>query len=119
LDLPGWSWLARPTKSPYEPEGRGFESLRACHLFMYFVYVLRSLGTGRNYVGFATDPVQRLGQHNSGTTKSTKNRGPWELVHREAFPTRGEAMRRDRFLKSGQGREELKRILGRARSSAE
>ncbi len=78
---------------------------------MYFVYVLRSLRTGRNYVGFATNLVQRLGQHNSGITKSTKNRGPWELVHQEAFQTRAEAMRRERYWKSGQGREELKDIL--------
>jgi len=28
---------------------------------MYTVYVLRSLSTGRHYVGFAADVVQRLG----------------------------------------------------------
>ncbi len=78
---------------------------------MYFVYVLRSLTTGRHYVGFTSDLVQRLGQHNQGITKSTKNRGPWELVHQEFLATRGEAMKRERFLKSGQGREELKHIL--------
>ncbi|MGH9863291.1 MAG: GIY-YIG nuclease family protein [Candidatus Acidiferrales bacterium] len=43
---------------------------------MYFVYVLRSLATGRRYVGFTADPTQRLGQHDRGVTKSTKNRGP-------------------------------------------
>jgi putative endonuclease len=79
---------------------------------MFFVYVLRSVRNGQRYVGFCQDLVQRLGQHNAGITKSTKNRGPWELVHREMFPTRALAMRRERFLKSGQGREELKRILG-------
>ena len=78
---------------------------------MYFIYVLRSLRTGRHYTGFAEDPMQRLGQHNKGITKSTKNRGPWELVYQETFETRAAAMRRERFLKSGQGREELKRIL--------
>ena len=58
-----------------------------------------------------SDLTQRFGQHNHGVTKSTKNRGPWELVHREEFGMRGEAMRRERFLKSGQGREELKKLL--------
>ncbi|MGH9863290.1 MAG: GIY-YIG nuclease family protein, partial [Candidatus Acidiferrales bacterium] len=43
---------------------------------MYFVYVLRSCTTDRHYVGYTSDLVQRLGQHNSGITKSTKNRGP-------------------------------------------
>ena len=78
---------------------------------MYFVYILHSAKTNRHYIGFATDVVQRLGQHNSGITKSTRGRGPWLLVHQEEFSTRVEAMRRERFLKTGQGREELKRIL--------
>jgi len=86
-------------------------SPRARHSFMYFIYILRSLATGRSYVGFTKDLIQRLGQHNHGITKSMKNRGPWELVHQQSYRTRGEAVRRERFLKSGQGREELKRIL--------
>ena len=78
---------------------------------MFFVYVLGSETTGRHYVGFASDVVQRLGQHNSGITQSTRNRGPWKLVYQETLQTRSAAMRRERYLKSGQGREELKRIL--------
>jgi len=62
--------------------------------------------------------MQRLGQHNNGITKSTKNRGPWEIVLREEFDTRSEAMQRERFLKSGQGRVELKKILVSAKGSA-
>jgi putative endonuclease len=87
---------------------------------MFFVYVLRSAATGRHYVGSCADPVQRLGQHNAGVTKSTKNRGPWELVYQEEWPTRSEAMRREQYWKSGKGREELKRVLAeRAQSAAE
>jgi len=81
---------------------------------MFYVYVLRSETTGRHYIGFTSDPIQRLGQHNRGITKSTKNRGPWELVYQEPLETRSAAMRRERYLKSGQGREELKRILSRS-----
>jgi putative endonuclease len=78
---------------------------------MFFVYVLRSETTGRHYVGFCRDVVQRVGQHNAGLTKSTKNRGLWILVHQEGYPTRSAAMRRERFLKSGQGREDLRRLI--------
>jgi putative endonuclease len=78
---------------------------------MFFVYVLQSSKTLKFYTGYAADLVQRLGQHNAGITKSTKGRGTWELVYQEECPTRAEAMRRERQLKSGQGREELKRIL--------
>jgi putative endonuclease len=78
---------------------------------MYFVYVIQNQGSKRLYTGHTQDLEQRLGQHNCGITKSTKNRGRWELVYHESFATRGEAMRRERFLKSGQGREEIQRIL--------
>jgi putative endonuclease len=78
---------------------------------MFHVYVLRSETTARHYVGYTSDLTHRLGQHNDGITKSTKNRGPWQLVHSEDFNTRPEAVRRERFLKTGQGRAELKRIL--------
>ena len=78
---------------------------------MFFVYVLYSEKTGKHYVGFAANLIQRIGQHNMGITKSTKNRGPWRLVYHESVETRADAMRRERYLKSGQGREELKGIL--------
>ena len=68
-------------------------------------------------MGHTSDLTQRLGQHNIGITKSTKNRGPWKLIHQEHFPTKAEAMRRERFFKTGQGREELKQLLSVPRST--
>src|SRR5271155_5395130 len=47
---------------------------------MYFVYVLENTATRKHYTGFTTDLTQRVGQHNSGVTKSTKNRGKWVLL---------------------------------------
>ena len=78
---------------------------------MFCVYVLRSLTTGEHYTGSTRDRIQRLGQHNEGIVRSTKHARPWELIYYEEFPSRAEAVRRERFLKSGQGREELKLIL--------
>ncbi len=53
---------------------------------MFCVYVLRGTTTGHLYTGFTSDLEWRLGQHNRGITKSTKNRCPWELAHREPLP---------------------------------
>ena len=78
---------------------------------MFSVYVLRSLVTGRLYTGYTSDLSHRLAQHNHGITKSTQHDGPWELVHTEHFATRSEAMRRERYLKTGKGREEIKSLL--------
>ena len=77
---------------------------------MYFVYVLWSDATGCHYVGHTSDLTQRLGQHNNGITKSTNNRESWNMIHKEHFPTRADAKRRERFLKTGSGREELKQL---------
>ena len=85
---------------------------------MFFVYVLNSDSIHKHYVGYTADIIQRLGQHNAGLSKWTQAGRPWRLVHQEPFLTRSEAVRRERFYKSGRGREELKRILAiRALSS--
>jgi putative endonuclease len=54
---------------------------------------------------------QRLERHNAGLTRSTRNRGPWDLVYKEEVQTRAEAVARERFFKTGAGREELKRRI--------
>ncbi|MBI1305577.1 MAG: GIY-YIG nuclease family protein [Bacteroidetes bacterium] len=76
---------------------------------MFFTYILRSVEHKRFYVGMSSDVDQRLKQHNAGRTKSTKPYGPWELIHVEEFETRLEARKRELYLKSGFGREWIKR----------
>ena len=36
---------------------------------------------------------------------------PWKVIYHEEFPTRAEAMQKEKWLKSGAGRKELKKIL--------
>jgi putative endonuclease len=83
---------------------------------MYNVYVLLSKSTGKHYTG-QTDNLQiRFNAHNTGLARYTHGRGPWDLVYFEELPTRRLAMAREKFLKSGQGRQWLKEKLnGRAR----
>ena len=84
---------------------------------MFHIYVLPSENTGRHYVGYTSDLTQRLGSQNDGITKSTRNRGPWTLIYQDSFPSKLDAKRRERFLKTGQGREELKQLISVARSA--
>ena len=79
---------------------------------MYYVYVLRSLINRRLYTGSTQDIERRLKEHNSGKTKYTSSTKPFELVYKETYNTRLEAVRREKFLKSGKGREFLKDKLG-------
>ncbi len=83
---------------------------RAIHA-MFIVYRLRSVTTGRFYTGLTSDLPRRLREHNSDTSTSTKHRSPSELVRQEQFGALSEAARRERFLKTGHGREEIRRIL--------
>ena len=79
---------------------------------MYFVYVLKSEITGRRYVGSCSDLEDRLHRHNQERSKATKHGAPWKLVHYESFETRTEAVRRERYFKTGRGRDELDRLNG-------
>jgi putative endonuclease len=78
---------------------------------MYYVYAIKSEVDGRLYKGLTENLEIRVKQHNSGKTKSTKGFLPWILVYHEEFSTRIEARLREKYLKSGSGRDFLHRIL--------
>ena len=74
------------------------------------MYALKSLKDGRIYVGFTGNLEKRLNEHNSGKTSSTKAWVPWELLYSEKVSTRIEARKREKYLKSGIGKEYLKSL---------
>ena len=78
---------------------------------MYFVYAIHSEIVNRIYVGMSSNVEKRLLEHNSGKTKSTKGYKPWTLFYKETLETRTEARIREKYLKSGCGKEFLKEIL--------
>jgi len=77
---------------------------------MFHCYVLRSQKTGRRYVGSCEDLTERMRRHNAGESKATKHGVPWVLVHIEGFATRTEAAQRERYFKSGTGRDDLAKL---------
>jgi putative endonuclease len=75
-----------------------------------FVYVLRSdVEPERHYVGTASDVDQRLEWHNHGPCGWSVDHRPWSVVVSLEFPTEAEAVRFERYLKSGSGRAFAKR----------
>ncbi len=77
---------------------------------MIIVYVIRSLKDGRFYVGMTKDLERRIQEHESGKTKSTKSFRPWKLIFTESFQSYSEARKREKYLKSGSGKEYIKRM---------
>ncbi len=74
---------------------------------MFWVYILKSKKDERFYTGITQDFERRLEEHNKGksSTPSTSHRGPFVLVYKESFSTRLEAREKEKWLKSGKGRE--------------
>ena len=75
---------------------------------MFYVYVLDSLHDSGLYIGYSTDLRRRLGEHEEGAARATSYRGPWKLIHYEAYVEEADAIGRERYLKSGTGRRLLK-----------
>ena len=92
---------------------RGGEVAPACRqaglvrLIMYHVYVLMNRDR-RLYIGLTNSLERRLEEHRKGYHRSTKSYRPYRLVHKEIFDLRVDARKREKYLKSGEGREWLK-----------
>jgi putative endonuclease len=69
----------------------------------YYVYVLQSLKDKGLYTGFTSNLEYRLRDHNTGHTKSLRNRRPLKLIYFEEYETKKEAMDRERFFKTPKG----------------
>ena len=78
---------------------------------MYFVYAIKSISRNYIYVGMSDNLERRLKQHNNGTNKVTKAYRPFILLLSEEFESRGLARIREKYLKSGIGKEYLKTLL--------
>jgi putative endonuclease len=79
---------------------------------VFFVYVLRSQRDGALYIGLTQDVARRLQQHNRGHQRSTRVKRPFVLVLSEPFETRYAARAREKYYKSGFGREILRASFG-------
>ena len=85
---------------------------------MYYVYVLWSNKLQKRYVGSTDNVEKRIKGHNYGSSKFTKGGIPWYLIHEEVFSSKSEALKREKFLKSGQGRAWLDKKFPQFRKGA-
>jgi len=83
---------------------------------MYCTYLLYSLRFDRIYIGHTDKLRSRLGRHNSGKVKSTKQYVPWEQILYEENPSRSLEMKREKVLKAHKGIDFIRNNLlnGRA-----
>jgi len=77
---------------------------------MHYVYILllsnRQLYTGR------TDNIRRrILEHKNGKVKSTSVRLPLRLIHYESYLVKSDAVRREKFLKTTEGKRLLRQQI--------
>lgn len=77
----------------------------------FFVYIFFSIKDGKLYIGYSEDLKARINEHFRGKVRATKLRLPLVLIHYEAFTDKKDAKSREKFLKSGFGRSQLKKAL--------
>ncbi|MBN8707265.1 MAG: GIY-YIG nuclease family protein [Bacteroidetes bacterium] len=78
---------------------------------MFYTYVLKSVKTGKFYIGYSSDIAKRIEKHNNGKSRSTKSGIPWSLYYFESYETKTEAIRRELEMKSWKSHKKLEQLL--------
>ena len=79
---------------------------------MYFIYILYSTGADKYYIGYTSDPIHRLEEHNSKpfNTFTSKYR-PWSLAATfRCSEERNEAMQIEKWIKNQKSRKLLEKL---------
>ncbi|MFC3414867.1 GIY-YIG nuclease family protein [Algoriphagus hitonicola] len=77
----------------------------------YFVYIIQSELDGTLYVGSSKDPISRLEKHNRPHKGFTARKQPWKLLYAEKFPSKKDALIREKFLKAQKSRAFLWNLI--------
>ena len=78
---------------------------------MWYVYIIQSKVDLELYVGLSNDLRKRFELHNKGKVFSTRLRAPFQLLYYEAHQNKYDAAAREQFLKTGWGKNWIKRVL--------
>ncbi|WP_396152256.1 GIY-YIG nuclease family protein [Flavobacterium sp.] len=77
----------------------------------FVVYMLYSEKFDKTYVGFTSSLIERFKSHNFlATSGYTLKFRPWKVVYLEFYNSKTEAMNREKWLKTGNGRTFIKNL---------
>ncbi len=83
---------------------------------MYYTYVLQSQKDLDLYIGYSANLKERFEYHKKGWVESTKDRRPLRLIFYEAFFSKEDAQRREKYFKTDKGKKALKLMLRSSRT---
>ncbi|WP_299054795.1 GIY-YIG nuclease family protein [uncultured Polaribacter sp.] len=79
-------------------------------VYMFYVYAISSKDKNYIYVGLTSNLKERLKRHNGLRERTTKFYAPFKLLYSEQVKTRIEARVREKYWKSGVGKEKLRSL---------
>ena len=84
---------------------------------MYYIYILK-MNNNKLYTGSTSDLKRRIIEHKKGKVTSTKNFLPVDLILYEGYILKSDAQRREKYLKTTEGkrflRQQIKDYLNKA-----
>ncbi len=80
-------------------------------IIIWYVYIIQSEKDNHLYVGMTNNLRRRLELHDSGKIFSTRPRMPFKPIYYEAHENKYDAAAREHFLKSGWGKNWIKKTL--------
>ena len=77
----------------------------------FLVYILYSEKFNKTYVGFTSNLIGRIKSHNELGYDWTKSFRPWKVVYIEVFENKTDAIKKEKYFKTGKGRIEKDKII--------
>ena len=77
---------------------------------MIYVYAISSTNHNYIYVGMTNNLEERFHRHNTGRERTTKPYLPYKIIYQEECLDRTSARKREKYWKSGVGKEQLRKI---------
>lgn len=87
-------------------------------LSMYYTYVLQNQKDYDLYIDYSANLKERFEYHKKGWVESTRDRRPMRLIFYEAFISKEDARRREKYFKTDKGKKVLKLMLRNSRTKA-
>ena len=78
---------------------------------MFYVYILYSPSRDKYYVGYTSNVQEQIIEHNSGATNYTRSGKPWNLVYKEEYALKSEAIKRENEIKSKKSRKYIENLI--------
>ncbi len=76
----------------------------------HVVYVIYSEIANLHYTGFTSNLEMRICSHNEFGKDWTAKHRPWKLIYSKEFNSKAEAMVYEKWLKTGAGRDFIKKL---------